>query len=75
MIILFIAMIVVNILNEEENDAGNLLDITGAMQSFEVYHGISNSQYIHIRTSKKFDDKYFEYLENIQEARDKTFLR
>jgi len=75
MVILFIAIIIVNILDKEENELGSLPDITGAMQSYEVYHGTSNPQYISVKTPERYDDKFFGYLEHIKESRDKTFMR
>ena len=75
MVIFFLALILVNMFSEEEREVGALKDITGTVQNFEVYHGTSNPQYVYVRTSEKFDDKYFEYLEHIEERRDKTFLR
>ncbi len=73
MVILFLAIILISIFEKEESELGGLRDITGAVQSFEVYHG--NPQYISVRTSERYDDKYFDYLEHIQEIRDKTFFR
>jgi hypothetical protein len=75
MVIFFIALILVNIFSEEEKDIGALKDITGTVQNFEVYHGNSNPQYVHVRTSERYDDKYLEYLEHIKDRRDNTFLR
>ncbi|MFH0867887.1 MAG: hypothetical protein V1831_01115 [Candidatus Woesearchaeota archaeon] len=75
MIVLLIVIVMVNILEEEESGVNGLTDITGAMHSFEVYHKTAGLQYANVKTSERFDDNYFEYLESIQEARDKSFLR
>ena len=73
--IVLIAIMIISASEKEENNVGGLKDITGAMQSFEVYHGTVNPDYMHIKTPKRYDDKYFEYLEHIKERRCKTFLR
>lgn len=75
MIILFAAIVLINAFDKEESKVGGLKDITGAVQKFEVHHGTSNPQYVHVRTTKKYDDKYFEYLEHIKDRRDETFFR
>ena len=75
MIILFAAIVLINAFDKEESEVGGLNDITGAVQKFEVYHGNSNPQFVHVKTSERYDDKYFEYLEHIKDRRDKTFLR
>ncbi len=74
MAIFLAAIMMIGIFNTEESEAGGLTDITGAMQSFEVYHE-AGQQYTSVKTSERYDDKYFEYLEHIKERRDKTFFR
>ena len=59
---------------EAEREAG-CIEFIGEMQSFEVSHETPGLQYANVKTSERYDDKLFEYLEQIQEARDKTFLR
>ena len=73
LVILFIALVLVNIFDKGESKEEGLKDITGAMQSFEVSN--TYPQYAGIKTTEKYDDKFFEYLESIQEARDNTFMR
>ena len=73
--VLLIAIIPINIFEEEESNVGGLNDITGAMQSFEVSHGKTNFYQPTKRVSERYDDKYFEYLESIQKSGDKTFMR
>ena len=75
MFIFLVAIILINIFEKEESKAGGLTDITGAMQSFEVSHGETNFYQPTKRVSERYDDKLFEYLEHIQEQRDKTFMR
>jgi len=60
---------------ETEEKVDVLNAVTGEMQSFEVYHEISNIHYPTKKNTKRYDDKLFEYLEHIQEQRDKTFQR
>ena len=72
--IVFIVLLVVTlvlftfyyILDSEEikvNDHNiELTEITGKMQSFEVYHGKTNFYQLTKKVSKRYDDKYFEYL-------------
>ena len=60
---------------ETEEKVDVLNAVTGEMQSFEVYHEISNIHYSTKKNTKRYDDKLFEYLEHIQEQRDKTFQR
>ena len=60
---------------ETEEKVDVLNAVTGEMQSFEVYHEISNIYYPTKKNTKRYDDKLFEYLEHIQEQRDKTFQR
>jgi hypothetical protein len=75
MFVFLVAIILINIFEKEESEVGGLTDITGAMQSFEVSYETAGLQYISVKTPERFDDKYFDYLEKIQEARDKTFMR
>ncbi len=60
---------------ETEEKVDVLNAVAGEMQSFEVYHEISNIHYPTKKNTKRYDDKLFEYLEHIQEQRDKTFQR
>ena len=76
LILIFLAAIIVIGLFEEEENFGGLQESTGSTITFEVTHkGQYIPQYITTRSSERYDDKYFEYLESIQESRDKTFLR
>mgnify|MGYP001567975696 CR=1 FL=1 len=75
MFIFLAAIILINVFDKEDGKASGLTDITGAMQSFEVSHKTAGLQYANVKTSERFDDKYFEYLEHIQESRDKTFMK
>ncbi len=75
MFIFLAAIILINVFEKEESKVSGLTDITGAMQSFEVSHETLSPQYANVKTSERFDDKYFEYLEHIQESRDKTFMK
>lgn len=75
MVFIFVAIVLINVFDKEESKASGLRDITGATQSFEVFNENSNPQYVNIRTSERYDDKYFEYLEHIKERRCETFLR
>ena len=74
MVILFLAIILITVFEKGESKVGSLPDITGAMQSYDVYHQ-TQPQYAHVRTSEKYDDTYFEYLEHIQKRRDESFMR
>ena len=59
---------------EAERKAG-CMETTGAMHSFDVSHEETNFYHPTKRVSERYDDKYFEYLESIQESRDKTFMK
>ena len=72
-LVLAAVLIMVDDTPKEENTGVN--DATGAMQSYEVHDGNSNIRYAYVRTSKRYDDKYFEYLEHIKESEEKTFMR
>jgi len=54
---------------------GGLKEITGASHTYEAYHHPDVKKYRHFKTTKKYDDKFFNYLEHKQKARDKTFYR
>ena len=76
LILIFLAAIIVAGIFEDEENFGGLQEFTGSTITFEVTH---KSQYIpyhlSIRRNERYDDKFFAYLESIQESRDKTFLR
>jgi|SRR3989338_10210297 len=59
---------------EAEREAG-CIEFIGEMQSFEVSHETPGLQYANVKTSERFDDKYFKYLEHIKERRDESFMR
>ena len=60
---------------EEKEKVKAVKEITGKMQSFEVYHGTPNVYYPTKKNTKRYDEKLFNYLEHIQEQRDKTFMK
>ena len=76
LILIFLAAIIIFSIFEEEENFGGLQEFTGSTITFEVTHkGQYIPQHLSIRRHEKYDDKFFAYLESIQESRDKTFLR
>ena len=65
----------IGVFEKEEKGVGGLKDITGAMQSFEVFHETPNFDNPTKKVSQRYDDKYFEYLEHIKDRREKSFMR
>ena len=77
-LILFILVILglLFVINSESDECGCVCNgNAGETQSFEVSHGKTNFYQPTKRVSERYDDKLFEYLEHIQEQRDKTFMR
>ena len=71
-LILFTFYYIINS-TETKEDFGGLVEVTGAMQSFEVSHDETNFYHPTKKNTKRYDDKLFDYLEHIQGQRDKTF--
>jgi len=71
-LILFTFYYIINSVETEE-DFGGLVEVTGAMQSFEVSHDKTNFYHPTKKNTKRYDDKLFDYLEHLQKSRDKTF--
>ena len=76
-VLLLISLAALFLINELESESEfvDFKEITGAIQSYEIYHGTAHPKFINIRKSERYDDKYLEYLDNIQKSRAKTFLR
>jgi|TARA_Y100000031_G_scaffold26962_2_gene29011 hypothetical protein len=74
-LILFTIYYIVITIETRAKDYGGLKEITGKVQSFEVSHGGVNFHQYNRKNAEKYDDRLFDYLERIQERRDKTFLR
>ncbi|MBW2976913.1 hypothetical protein KY347_05700 [Candidatus Woesearchaeota archaeon] len=74
MVIFLAAIVLISAFGTEKTEPG-LTGITGAMQSYEVSDEVHQFEYASTKTSKRYDDKYFKYLEHIQERRDRTFFR
>jgi len=74
-LILFTFYYIINSKEIGVNDYDGLIEITGEMQSFEVYHETSNIYYPTKKNTKRYDEKLLEYLDHIRESRDNTFLR
>jgi len=72
-LILVAALFVINESETEKNKSSGFKEITGSMQSFEVFHESSNNYYPTKKYTKRYNEKLFDYLEHIQEQRDKTF--
>ena len=78
MILLVITLVLFTLyfmIDSVEIDLNNdeIIKITGTMQSFEVFHESSNNYYPTKKYTKRYNEKLFDYLEHIQEQRDKTF--
>ena len=58
---------------ETEEEFGGFKEITGMMQSFEVFHESPDIYYPTKKNTKRYNDKLFDYLDHIQGQRDKTF--
>ena len=64
------------ILNSAENEQefGGFEEITGKVQRFEIPGDEIILEGPAKKTTERYDDKLFEYLESIQESRDNTFM-
>ena len=60
---------------ETEQELGGFTKITGNAQSFEILHHDAGSYEPTEKTAERYDDKFFSYLEHIQDSRDKTFMK
>jgi len=56
-------------------DNDGLNEITGEMQSFEVFHNKVSINHATKKYTERYNEKLFAYLEHIQEQRDKTFMK
>ena len=81
-IISILALIIVNIaillaVNIVDSEIENPLnEISGAVKTFEVVHeGQYIPKHLTVVINKRFNDKFFEYLESKQESRRTTFFR
>ena len=77
-VIVFILMILAGlflIYGIEDKKKVGCTETSGVMQSLDVSYWETNFGYPSKKVSERFDDKYFEHLENIQESRDKTFMK
>ena len=74
-IILFVALALVSLCEKKETKTFGYGG-TGHMERFIAYHGEVSQVYNPcLKTTERYDDKYFEYLENMQEQRDRTFMK
>jgi len=71
-LILFTFYYIINSAETKEEVIG-FKEITGAVQSYEVYPDSTNLYDLTKKNAKRYDDKLFDYLEHIQGQRDKTF--
>jgi len=67
-------IIILEKFEDNEKQEVGLEHITGSMVTYEIYEG-KDHYFKSFKVSKRFDDKYYNYLEQKQKARDKTFLR
>ena len=74
-LILFTIYYIIFSIETEERDYGGLKEITGKVQSFEVPHGEIGFDEPTKKVSERYDDKLFDYLEQIRDRRDETFFR
>jgi hypothetical protein len=72
--LIFLVLIAIIMIGEKEK-FGGFKEITGTVQSYEVYHGAGNLRFINIRTTERYDDKFFEHLQHLQQRKDETFMR
>ncbi|MCH8004027.1 MAG: hypothetical protein IH934_05345 [Nanoarchaeota archaeon] len=80
MIFLLITLVLFTLYNmidtpETKENIGGFNEITGAMKTYEISHHIGKFYQPTKKYTKRYDEKLFEYLEHIQEQRDKTFMR
>ena len=73
-LILFTFYYIINS-TETEEDFGRLVEVTGAMQSFEVSHDETNFYHPTKKNTERYNEKLFDYLEHIQEQRENTFQK
>ena len=62
-LILFTFYYIINSIEIEE-DFGGIVEVTGAMQSYEVSHDSINFYHPTKKNTKRYDDKLFDYLEH-----------
>ncbi len=74
-LILFTIYYIIFSIETEEKDYGGLKEITGKVQSFEVFHEETNFYQYNRKNAERYDNKLFAYLEHIQDRRDETFFR
>ena len=60
---------------ESEKKLGGFKEITGTSLVFDIPHAQNYPPFRNFKTTEKYDDKFFAYLESMQDARDKTFMR
>ena len=60
---------------ESKQKLGGFKEITGTSHVFDVPHTQNYQPHKNFKTTEKYDDKFFAYLESIQDSRDKTFMR
>ena len=60
---------------ETEQEFGGFKEITGKVQSFEIFHNATDSYEPTKKTTERYDDKFFSYLESMQDSRDNTFMK
>ena len=60
---------------ENEDEFGGFEEITGRVQSFEISADGTNLDGPTKKTTERYDDKFFDYLESVQDSRDKTFMK
>lgn len=76
MVISVASLILIDNYEDEEDEwCGGSKHFIGKMHSYEIYHKTPHTGYEMVRTSERYDDKFFEYLEGMQESRDKTFMK
>ncbi len=76
MVVSVASLILIDDYKEEQHGwCGGSNHFTGKMNNYDVYHKTPYSGYKMMKTTKMYDDKYFEYLEGMHESRDKTFMR
>lgn len=60
---------------ETEQEFGGFKEITGKAQRFEIPGDEIMLSGPAKKTTERYDDKFFEYLEGIQDSRDNTFMK
>jgi|TARA_B100001964_G_C14125467_1_gene550334 hypothetical protein len=74
-LVLLSTIVLIDSFEKERKHYGNS-KITGKMYKVGINHyGTGDNHYKHVKTTKRYDDKLFDHLENMHKSRDNTFMK